>query len=718
MPLQYATNPETKETVVLVNGQWTKADQVAADPSGAKAYLVGGKWLSDQAGPPPGSVPPPGQPKLTKAEESAEGKSKTADFLDFDQWKQAVKNVAQTGASMVSGAGATLVGAGSGYVGEPIRYAGEQAASALGLKKTPVAPLDPHGVMQSIQQQYTYQPTDESGKQLGKTLGYLPGKVLEGVEAVGGPGASDAAQVLALGLPVKAAKATRGGAIEDATAAARAKNFEAVGANVARRLQGKPTQPVPPIPTASQAGAAAAQAYVERLGLAWDTLSEKFKDTLSKIGAQAKNLDNLDPVAVKRVARADQIRSPITRGQATRKLVDITDEENLKRTAAGEEIRKRQAQQDTALHDELSAIRKKVAPGSKVEDASDVGASLQGAARRKLQILKAQASVLYDDARAKGEMAKPVDPKPLAEWMAENPGRSANVGWITERMKAYADKAGTVTLENLENLRGEVSAAAGESGRKGHFAGQALAVLDQVLDSVDSASYKAARGKWREMKEEFDRQSSVRDLTSEKANTTDRRIALEDTLNRVIRGSNEGLNNIKSTLLRGGTAATRRRGARAWRDLQAGVIEHLREAAAGKRKIKGEDAQLQFNSAFLDTLNQLQQGGKLETLFGKEVATRVTELAETVRDLRTTPADRVVGPQTALRIFRMLEHAAAIPGVKHVVEFFKERKAKSRAETDPVTAAAKKAKRPSRTAATARVAAPLTLQDQYRDDRE
>src|SRR4051812_9469177 len=47
MSLQTATNPETGETVVLVGNDWQKADKTASNDKGEKAYLVGGKWLTD-----------------------------------------------------------------------------------------------------------------------------------------------------------------------------------------------------------------------------------------------------------------------------------------------------------------------------------------------------------------------------------------------------------------------------------------------------------------------------------------------------------------------------------------------------------------------------------------------------------------------------------------------------------------------------------------------
>ena len=48
--MQTATNPQTGETAVLVGGAWKKAEQIAANDKGEKAYLVEGSWLTDNGG--------------------------------------------------------------------------------------------------------------------------------------------------------------------------------------------------------------------------------------------------------------------------------------------------------------------------------------------------------------------------------------------------------------------------------------------------------------------------------------------------------------------------------------------------------------------------------------------------------------------------------------------------------------------------------------------
>ena len=61
MALQTATNPTTGERVVLVGDQWQPITQSATNKEGAKAYLVNGKWLTDEAATPP-AAPPSGIP--------------------------------------------------------------------------------------------------------------------------------------------------------------------------------------------------------------------------------------------------------------------------------------------------------------------------------------------------------------------------------------------------------------------------------------------------------------------------------------------------------------------------------------------------------------------------------------------------------------------------------------------------------------------------------
>lgn len=710
MALKTAYNDQTKETLVLQGDAWVKADQVAKNDKGGSAYLVGGNWIQDEAK--PGATNRTGA-KATLAPAPASAQEPGI----WDRFKRLAFSSPESMAAERPDASPRAVA-----------QAGTDAAGGLASAATaPVGALAGglnlmHGVMQGDnaqtlmdqfqagQKTFTYQPRTEGAQKVAEGAGAVlgaPGAALHYggekiFEATGSPGLAtgfetvgNAAMMLAPGM----------------------KGGKAAAAEAPASAGLKPA----PMPEFSPEVHARAQAFAEKAGIPWASAADAFKEKLTHIAQDAGNLQKLDPKAVARVARAMKIKAPINRGQATRNLVQITDEENVTRADAGKDIRRRNAQQDTALHDELTRIREGVAPQVGARDAGDVGASLQGAGRRKFQVLKADYGRKYAEAEAAGELQQPVNPSKLSQWLEADPANKALVGWIGDRIKAYSEKAGGLTLKNMEALRGEISEATGESGRKGGAAGRALRVADEIMGEAGGEKYQRARAAYAAVQEEFKSQGAIRDLTTEKAGTTDRRIALEDTLGRVIRGSNESLEAIKTTLTRGGTAATRQRGARAWKDLQAGVIEHLREAAAGKRKIEGEDSQLQFSSSFLDELHRLEQGGKIETLFGKAAANEIRQLGESVRDLRTKPSDRVVGPQTAMRLFRMLEHVAGFPGVKQVVEHVHNRATVKRAAGNPVEDLAptkpQTAKSPPKTKAALKRAAPAVLAPQtYQGD--
>lgn len=63
---QLAENPDTGEKAVLIHNQWQKVDQIAANDKGEKAYLVGGKWITDPGFQSTGGGAAVGNPNLLK----------------------------------------------------------------------------------------------------------------------------------------------------------------------------------------------------------------------------------------------------------------------------------------------------------------------------------------------------------------------------------------------------------------------------------------------------------------------------------------------------------------------------------------------------------------------------------------------------------------------------------------------------------------------------
>jgi hypothetical protein len=138
MALQTATNPTTGERVVLVGDQWQPFTQSATNKQGAKAYLVGDKWLTDEspAAPPSGI---PGERKTRGEMLQQELRQFAAPLVGFST---GVGNVMFGGQELL-GKGLQLVGAtdtGTALAADAARRRAEsQAAAAQYKQEFPIA---------------------------------------------------------------------------------------------------------------------------------------------------------------------------------------------------------------------------------------------------------------------------------------------------------------------------------------------------------------------------------------------------------------------------------------------------------------------------------------------------------------------------------------------------------------------------------------------------
>lgn len=413
-----------------------------------------------------------------------------------------------------------------------------------------------------------------------------------------------------------------------------------------------------------------AYGYISRnTSLDWSALPDAFKKTLTTIAQDATALDKLDPKAVERQARLAGLKLPATRGQVTRDLSQLTREENLTKSDAGAPIREINAEQDRILHEHLDTLRGET--GGKAATRQQVGQSVQGATRAKLDSLRGDYQTAYKAAKESGAGLEPADISDLKQWL-KNPTNRRNAPYLQKAISDY-EKRGEkgkfipkdhVSINNLEEIRKEATANTKKPGPEGHFAKEAVRVIDDILDKSGSDVYKDARSKYKAVKEEFDRQGRVAGLVKNKGFTKDRAVALEDTFdNVVLKGSTEQLRGVQETLTKGGSDKTRAMGTQAWKDLQAATIDYLKDKAAGKRAIPGEKNQLQFNSTFLDALYDLDKDGKIDTLFGPGTSAKLREMAQATRDVRTKPTGRISGSDTAPRLLNFLEKLAAVPVV-------------------------------------------------------
>lgn len=588
-------------------------------------------------------------------------------------------------------------------------------------------------VVRGVQGALTYEPRTRGGKALNRAISYVPQKIAEGSDAAGQK-VSELTGSPALGAATNVA-------LQSAPALALHK-----APGIAAGLRGG---------AAAEAGVAdsaeaAARAYVtDTLGLDWNRLAGDFKARLTDIAKDATALGKLNPQAVARQARLNSLGIPATRGQINRDLGQITTEENLTKTKAGQPIRDINAAQDERLHGLIDDLRGQT--GAQAKTRQGVGQSVQGAQRAKVRALKSDYKEAYARAEEAGSTREPVSALSLQEWL-KDPGNARNAPWLRSALRDYArknaeakgeisinsspeeveryldekEKSGKleVTINDLEKIRKEGSAKSKSvDGTVRHYAGEAVKQIDQILDNSGGDLFREARSKFKAYKDEFDRQGRIKKLVTEKGYSTDRAVALEDTLDHILRSSTEDIGKIRKSLTKGGTAETRAQGVQAWRDIQGGVLEYLREKATGRRQIPGETGKAQFNSSFLDAFRELEADGKIDVLFDKRVATKLRDIAKAVEDVRTKPSGRISGSDTVPRALNMVERlldtklGGAVGIVKKVAEIGKDdREARAsvkdplKASADDVVAKQRKRNNLKSLGRSARSSAPLTIE--------
>lgn len=575
----------------------------------------------------------------------------------------------------------------------------EAAGSLLNLATAPAGHRAEKaaGLSQAIGSAMTYQPRTQEGRQIAgavdKVAGVVP-KVADWatrdiaedptVKKLLGPTGSAVAQGAAnttvqalptlLGIRGGKAAATEAGSAATAARAASAATRATEGVTRAKEFVAKKTS------------------------LKWDEIPEGMKKKLSQVAENDPDaLFRLKPDAIERQARLEKLRIPATRGQVERDVPQLTREETLSKQ--GGPLQEISDAQDVALHRPLDVVRRST--GAKAVTREQVGKTVQNdTLRNKAAVSKKNYDSAYKLARdtepnaatSPAELYELLEKNPevqhlgfVSSWlkkakvMVEGEGEGAPISLDTDVGKAVSDRGKDkgdpplqmrdVKLSELDDLRKKAAGIARKGGDNAYYAGEVVAAINKAFDKIPAAAknWTKARDAYKAHKIEFEDQGLVKDLVGSKSRT-DRNTPLEKTVPKVLSKSSEDIAKLKNSLTQGGTEATRAAGKRAWANLQAGVIDLLKEKAAGKRAIPGSKGQLPFDSTYRDMFAELDKNGKIDVLFGPKQAKRLREVYEAAGDVRTKPKGRHSGSDTAARqALSNAEKLSIIPKVGPVI---------------------------------------------------
>jgi hypothetical protein len=580
--------------------------------------------------------------------------------------------------------------------------------------------------LEGVQQAVTREPRTKIGQATEHVVTYPFALLAKGAqragaktaEVTGSPAAGAAVNTVIQALPAAvfpAARALRGaGAAEElsATAAPRSAPSD-VGGDVPRGTSNAtPSQAPPEAPGAAQGptrptdtpqspNEARARSYAERIGLDWTRLGAGTRKALASIAQDAKALERLSPDAVKRQAHLESLRVPVraTRGQLERDPVQLRREAIASNTSEGQPIRDTDIAANAGLQANLEVLRGRVGgrrgnleeglteAGTPNEASiraptktpSQVGESAQGAAREKAKWSKKGYQALYKAARETEPDAQvPLDP--VQKLLTENP-EIQHLGWVSSWLnkarsvlpkdaEGNAPELTQAKLAELHDLRSKANDIARTGGKEGYYAGQVVKAIDETMQNAPegAAAWKRANEAFRAHQREFKDQSAISKLVNQSKAGGDRAQALEQTWKKVATGPLEQVRQVKSSLMTGGTPATRMAGRRAWRDIRAETVNRILEDARNVTAADETERAILTEAALLRSIKRIPREN-LEEILGKA---NTRELYDVLRARRITTRSPVGGrttqsgtvPNALVLAERVLKH---IPGVKYVL---------------------------------------------------
>jgi hypothetical protein len=369
--------------------------------------------------------------------------------------------------------------------------------------------------------------------------------------------------------------------------------------------------------------------------------------------------------------------------------VDIAANRDLQ--ANLEVLRGRVGGQRGGLHEPIDAEGNAV-PGSiraPTKQPTQVGESLQGAARAKAMASKRNYNALYKKARETEPDAK-VAGAPLQEFLVKNP-EVQHLGFLQGWLKRAegAGSTGEFTLKELHDLREKAGGIARAGGTDGYYAGQVVKAIDETMKGAPegAAAWKAANDAFRKHQQEFSDQAIVKSLVSQKkGGAADRSLALEKTWSKVATGPLDQIRQVKKTLLTGTDPAMRAKGRAAWRDMRAETVNRILEDARNVTGADEHERAILTETALRRSISRIPREN-LEELIGKANA---RELYQILRARRITTRSPVGGRTTqsgtvpnalvlAERVLKHIPFAKHAVGLKHAITDLGERGAAARA---------------------------------------
>ena len=372
--------------------------------------------------------------------------------------------------------------------------------------------------------------------------------------------------------------------------------------------------------------------------------------------------------ALARQQQAGELPVPIklTEGQKTREFGQQRFErETAKMAEPGAPLRERFSEQNLQLQQNLDAFIDKT--GAQAGDLRSIGLVVDKALRDRAAKDKVKIRALYKEAEKAGEMEQPVVLGQLIRHIDES-GPESVVANVLPAIRAKVLQIGAavegpdgqliakpVSLKDAELLRRSVNAATNTEPTNIRQAGIMKGLIDDETAGAGGNVYQRARKARARYAQNYENIGLVKQLLNTKRGSDDRGIALEDVLRRSVLAPSTALDDVRQVRRLLQTAGDD--GKQAWRELQGGTLRHIKDQALKSVATDQQGNRILSPSQLDRVINQLDQSGKLDFVFGKKGAEQLRVINDVAKVVATSPPGAVNASNTATVLAGLMDVA-------------------------------------------------------------
>lgn len=463
----------------------------------------------------------------------------------------------------------------------------------------------------------------------------------------------------------------------------------------------------PAVRAAAQPIVQAGQKAAQPIQVAAQRVGEAARGVLP--GAEARGVSAgaaATPEAMQRVETAAQLPVPfkgkaaLTEGQASRDFQQLQFEKETAKVAdIGQPLRDRVENQTANMIANFDALVDRLEPLAVTP--RELGAGVDKALVNRVNVRKKEIEKAYTAARESGELQEPVELSRLPDVFKEVEdiaSTSQETSTLLNGIRNRALKKGdmledaegnlapaTVSLEQSENLRKFINSATDwQDPRSALVSKRLISAIDEATEEKGGKLYRDARKLRKAYADEFENTGLTARLLGTKKNTSERQIALEDVFDKVIVSSPlDEMNKLRKTLIKSGPE-----GKQAWADLKAAGIERIKNASLSPSQRDSQGNPLLSPDKLQRVVRDMDDTGKLESLYGKKQAQTMRDLADLATVIYTAPPGAINTSNTASALMVALDSLGtfAVTGIpapvatalKQASQYMRDKKVKAR----------------------------------------